>query len=215
MPTPTRPIPKLTPEQLERFRAKIDLNGPTQPHMDSPCHVWIGDRFTTGYGRARVNGGVYGAHRVAFAEAGGILTHLKNQVLHQCDNPSCVRPDHLFSGDAKDNAVDKARKGRCNPAVGDRNGSRTKPERFPKGDRHPSRLNPERMPRGDRHWSRIKKELVSRGENHGSTKLTDAQCAHIRSSLFSGAILARELGVSQALISLIRRGLHRQPPTTA
>jgi hypothetical protein len=31
---------------------------------------------------------------------------------HTCDNPPCVRPDHIFPGTAKDNAQDALRKGR-------------------------------------------------------------------------------------------------------
>lgn len=37
-------------------------------------------------------------------------------VLHRCDNPLCVRPDHLFLGTKQDNALDCARKGRNGPA---------------------------------------------------------------------------------------------------
>ena len=33
-------------------------------------------------------------------------------VLHHCDVPLCVRPDHLFLGDRKANMLDAARKGR-------------------------------------------------------------------------------------------------------
>ena len=40
------------------------------------------------------------------------------QVLHHCDNPSCIRPDHLFLGDIKDNMQDMLSKGRENKAKG-------------------------------------------------------------------------------------------------
>jgi hypothetical protein len=42
-------------------------------------------------------------------------------VLHRCDNPSCIRPEHLFLGTALDNAEDRDRKkrGKFNPRAGD------------------------------------------------------------------------------------------------
>jgi hypothetical protein len=43
-------------------------------------------------------------------------------VLHRCDNPSCIKPSHLFLGTDKDNTQDCLRKGRFTPLRGEANG---------------------------------------------------------------------------------------------
>jgi hypothetical protein len=50
-------------------------------------------------------------HRVAWELAFGPIPE-GLWVLHHCDNPPCVRPDHLFLGTNLDNVQDKCRKGR-------------------------------------------------------------------------------------------------------
>lgn len=77
----------------------------------SACVEWQGARHRQGYGVVKVGGRVTLAHRVAFEQANGpILGGL--HVLHRCDNPPCVNPEHLFLGTHQDNMDDRQRKGR-------------------------------------------------------------------------------------------------------
>lgn len=83
------------------------------PEPMSGCHIWVAGVNQDGYGSIRCDGIRKRAHRVAWERVHGEVPD-GLWVLHRCDNPSCVNPSHLFLGTAKDNAVDMARKGRCN-----------------------------------------------------------------------------------------------------
>lgn len=96
----------------KRFWKSVDKETPVHPTLGTRCWLWTGCRFEKrgGYGAIHVEGKAAKAHRVAwFLEKGEWPTlHL----CHACDNPPCVRFDHLFEGTSSDNAKDKVSKQR-------------------------------------------------------------------------------------------------------
>lgn len=65
-----------------------------------------------GYGRININDEICLTHRVSYELAGNVIPEGKH-VLHKCDTPACVRPDHLFLGTHKENMRDMHLKGRA------------------------------------------------------------------------------------------------------
>ncbi len=92
----------------------------TKGGKTATCWDWTGLRSHAGYGHFRFRGGIRRAHRVAWELTRGPIPD-GLCVLHSCDNPSCVRPDHLFLGTNADNIRDKTVKGRA--AKGEINGN--------------------------------------------------------------------------------------------
>lgn len=88
------------------------------------CWNWTGARTPRGYGKIYFSGKCVYVHRLSYEFTYGVFSK-ELDVLHRCDNPPCVNPNHLFLGTAKDNSQDMMIKGRHRiiPLVGERNGN--------------------------------------------------------------------------------------------
>lgn len=75
------------------------------------CWVWKGALTRDGYGQVMYHGRGRGAHRLAWELTNGPVPDGK-YVLHHCDNPPCINPEHLWVGTQKDNMLDCATKDR-------------------------------------------------------------------------------------------------------
>lgn len=102
----------------ERFWEKVDKDGPFPDDASlGNCWVWRdGLRLDKdGYGSIRALSSVNTwvqkrAHQVAWMIANGEYSTIS--ILHHCDNPRCVRIEHLYEGTHADNMKDKKRRGR-------------------------------------------------------------------------------------------------------
>lgn len=81
--------------------------------VNTPCWEWQSHRHPTGYGQLNVGrrGRMYASRAAYLAWVGPIDDHLN--VLHRCDNPPCINPDHLFVGTQAVNVADMWAKGRA------------------------------------------------------------------------------------------------------
>lgn len=172
-------------EFIERFWAKVSKG------RGQKCWEWNAYRARTGYGMLqarKISQQPMLAHRVSWElEHGEIKEGL--HVLHCCDNPACVRPDHLFLGTQADNNADRHQKGRT--ASGDKNGARTMPQR-----------------------NSFVRDGGSGfcGERHPMAKLTDRQVADLRAEFAAGvkrSDIADKYGVSVTHVYRLARGDNR------
>jgi len=82
---------------IDRFNSKIEK-------LESGCWIFIGAKDEHGYGAFHSN--TYRrAHRFSWFMHHGLIPD-GLFVLHKCDNPPCIRVDHLYLGDYSQNTKD-------------------------------------------------------------------------------------------------------------
>lgn len=115
--------------QKRGFRGRIHRLGQFEdcyiPEPNSGCWIWERALTRGTYGQLLdpVSGKHSIAHRVSYERAYGPIPSGLS-VLHRCDNPACVNPEHLFLGDQGDNNRDALAKNRHGRAGSRSNGSK-------------------------------------------------------------------------------------------
>lgn len=113
--------PQYTPKDIKCFWAKVNKDGSIPVHVPhlGQCWEWIKkinrgkskNRQGVHYGKFRCDDRLIYSHRFSWEITNGKIPD-GLWILHKCDNPSCVNPDHLFLGTANDNAKDRMKKHR-------------------------------------------------------------------------------------------------------
>lgn len=85
------------------------------PGDTNDCWIWQGSKCRDGYGQMKMtNDGIESTRRATAVslELHGVNVPKGSMVMHTCDNPPCVNPNHLRVGTAKENNLDRSLKGR-------------------------------------------------------------------------------------------------------
>lgn len=100
---------------IKRFWSKVKFGNQNE------CWEWQASLNHGGYGQYQIPNGekwkCIKATRFIYETMFGRFDYSLN-VLHYCDNPKCVNPNHLWLGTHKDNSMDREQKGRSNPRKG-------------------------------------------------------------------------------------------------
>ena len=96
-----------TTDYAALFESKVDRT--TTP---DGCHTWTGATDRDGYGFFSDRQRLTRAHRWALEQSLGRSLPPELFACHTCDNPPCVRVEHLFVGTVTDNNRDTIAKGR-------------------------------------------------------------------------------------------------------
>lgn len=186
------------------------------------CWLWSGQIHPSfGYGMLRYNVRKWTAHRATWTAYRGPIPRGMS-VLHHCDVPNCVNPDHLYIGTQADNMRDRKVRNRYTPYYGDENQATRIPEKYV------DEILQSNLPyaelaeiygvtyagiyfikNGKRTSARGKKAVKPikrpmKGENATFVILTEEQALYALHSPLPQHVIGTELGVSRSCIQSIK-----------
>ncbi len=197
------------------------------------CLLWTGNKVSGGYGIISYKGQRYRVTGVLYEILNGPIDP-DLDILHTCDNPACVRLDHLKVGTHAENMADCKNKDR--QAKGQRNGhAKLTPEKIEEIRRKRQEGKPiaevaleygvskatvSNVTKGTR-WQHLNLAPLSlpsgpRGESHGQSKLNPQQVREIRHRGANGetyASIARAFSISAETASrIVKRIIWKSVP---
>jgi hypothetical protein len=174
------------------------------------CWLWTGKfHYMSKYGQFHFGGWRHRAHRFSWELfRGGIPGNLF--VLHKCDTPLCVNPEHLFLGTARDNTHDAIRKGRfVNGMIGRKH---SESSRRLMSINHRGKDTPE---------TRLKKSATKTGSMNPNARLTE-DIVRVLRYFRDGGVMRKDVAeifpynlcvLSQVLNAKLWKSVERHPTT--
>lgn len=149
----------------EKYGALQESDFWSRVNKSENCWLWTGPTRGRGYGAWKNTYAHRYSYRLAFGDVPESLS-----VLHRCDVPACVNPNHLFLGTHQENMEDMKAKHRSQS--GDQNPSRKHPELMSRGtDRWNAKLNPEAV-RQMRSLAETGMQVSAIAKKYGVNRLT-------------------------------------------
>ena len=98
--------------ELRMLAGSLEESFVKYTRTEGDCLIWTGSTIHNGYGRVKFEQRSLPAHRAAWELANGPIPG-ELVVRHKCDNPPCVKLDHLELGTQQDNVNDMIARGRA------------------------------------------------------------------------------------------------------